>query len=62
MEMENKCLGCQLFLVTEEDSAGFDEEAFFCRQPKQSEATFQSSGRQGTLNLAPSLETGRIGD
>ena len=42
MEMENKCLGCQLLLVIEEDEGGFDEEAFFCRlQSKQSEDTFQ---------------------
>ena len=31
MEMENKCLGCQLLLVLvmEEDDGGFDGEAFF---------------------------------
>ena len=53
MEMENKCLGCQLLLVMEEDEAGFDEEAFFRRlQSKQSEDTFQwntQPRRRGSL-------------
>ena len=45
-----------------DDFEGFPEELSFAGSSNKVRPHSSSSGRQGTLNLAPSMETGRIGD